>query len=239
MIFHPDGSLLLHHFIRPEYLIALLEKRAFHLTRQDLQPSDPNDGVLPPDCFSNPYIGSFERAHRIDKNFAISQAYANASLRPRTYIMSWTKEPTEQLRQRYGENGGRCEIRASLVTLMAMVGYSGVVPPHQEIQELPGLIADAELKPTRYVDRTRPISVFPSAFATECKDAKQFHSDEEIRIKAVVDTYELDASQMPKLILWNIRRFTGLSVTLAPRISDHDREEISRLCKELSVPISP
>lgn len=237
MILHPDGSLLLHHFIRPEYLIALLEKRAFHLTRQDLQPSDSNDGVLPPDCFSNPYIGSFERAHGIDKDFAISQAHAIASLQPRTYIMSWTKEPSDQLRRQYGENGGRCELRTSLNALAAMIGYVRSVPPDQSVAELPGVLACAQLKATHYTDGSAPISVFPSAFATTHKDASQFSTDAEIRIEAVAETDNFEPAQMPPLILWNIHRFTGLSVTFAPRITVQERERISALCTELSIPV--
>jgi hypothetical protein len=237
MIIHPDGSPLLHHFIRPEHLISLFEKRAFHLTRQDLQASDPNDGILPADCFDNPHIGPFERAHRIDKDFAISQARAIASLRPRTYIISWTKEPSEELRRQYGENGRRCELRASLNALAAMIGYVRSVPPDQSLVELPGVLACAQLKSTRYTDGRNPISVFPSAFATTHKDADKFSIDAEIRIEAIAEADNFEPAQMPPLILWNIHRFADLSVTLASRIAVQERERISALCTELSIPV--
>lgn len=237
MILHPDGSILLHHFIRPEHLVALLEKRAFHLIRQDLQKSDPNDGVLPPDCFSKPHIGPFERSLGIDEAFAISQAHAVASLRFRTYIMSWTKEPSEQLRQQYGENGGRCELRASANVLGSMIGYVANVPPDQHVKEIPDVLACAQLKPARYTDGKTPISVFPSAFATTHKDAGKFTTDAEIRIEAVAETDDIEPTQMPPLILWDIHRFSGLSITLARRIAPQDREMIVALSTELSVPV--
>ncbi len=51
---HADSSPVLTHFIRPEYLITLLQTQTFHLVRLDCQ-SDPADGKLPPANFADPY----------------------------------------------------------------------------------------------------------------------------------------------------------------------------------------
>jgi hypothetical protein len=237
MILSPDGSPLQHHFIRPEFLIALLEKRAFHLIRQDQQKSDRNDGVLPRACFENPFIGPLERSLGIAKDFAIGQAHAITSLRPQTYIMSWTRELSEGNHQRYGEDGKRCRLQVSKLKLSSMIGYIQGFPPKQEVHEVRGVRAHAQLKEPLYTDGTKPIPVFPPYYATVHKNAALFEQEAELRIEAVPEIDRLDPETMPPLILWNIHRFTGLSVTFAPRITVQERERILALCTELSIPV--
>jgi hypothetical protein len=112
MIYHPDGSPMLHHFVRPEHLIELLDRRALHLIRQDKQ-SDPADGVLPAACFDQPFHGSLEQTLGLNPSFLRNQASAIAVLRGRTFIMSWTLTPSGPVRAIYGERGRRCELQIS------------------------------------------------------------------------------------------------------------------------------
>lgn len=112
MNYHPDGPRLLSHFIRPEYLVELLRRRAFCLVRQDLQ-CDPADGVLPAACFESPHVGPLERSLGLSPEFLINQAHAIAGLRNRTFIMCWTCDPAGHMRATYGENGRRCELQTS------------------------------------------------------------------------------------------------------------------------------
>ena len=238
MIYHPDESLMLHHFIRPEHLIALLERRALHLMRQDLQ-SDPTDGILPAACFDRPFLGPVEQMLGLNPSFLQSQASAIAALRPRTFIMSWTLTPSARMRATYGENGQRCELQISTLSLKKLIGYEWLQgnefpPKPKAIAEIAGATATAQLKDPLYTDGARAISVVPSYFATAHK-GEQYAEENEVRIEAVIRPENLPVGSEDKLIRWPIASFTGLGISLPGQIPSATAARISALLAELEI----
>jgi hypothetical protein len=238
MILHPDGSMMLHHFIAAEHLVTMLEKEAFHLIRQDTYP---NDGKLPDECFTKPYRGALERSLGLEDEFLVSQAHAVDSLRHRTFIMSWTHDPSPAMRAMYGKNGLRCEIQASARSVKAMLGYSWPgrheFPPRDQIvSEIPGGTTTAELKLPVYSDGIGAISVVPSTFATGHKTANH-EWEAEARIAASVLPYDLEVLPEHTIIQWKAASFHGLTVALSPTVSAKERACIVQLAAfhEISV----
>lgn len=235
-LYHPDASLLLSHFIRPQYLVDLLRNQAFCLTRQDAQ-SDKNDGVLPAATFTDPYRGPLENSLRLPKSFLQNQAHAVASLRERTFIMCWTCDPAGHMRDTYGEHGQRCELHASQHQLEAMLGYEWNFPPRRRpLPEIPGGVATAELKEAFYTDGTKAVPVVPSAFATAHKDT-QFASEAEFRVEAIVsDGVAIPPAQTK--ILWKVATFSGFAITIGSKVAGAEAQEIAREAKALGIPVA-
>lgn len=229
---------MLHHFIRPEYLVALLERRALHLMRQDRQ-SDLSDGVLPVACFDQPFQGPVEKMLGLKRSFLQSQASAIAALRPRTFIMSWTCAPSAEMRATYGENGLRCELHISTLNLKKLIGYEWLqgneFPPRPTaIAEIAGAITTAQLKEPLYTDGTTAISVVPSYFATAHKD-EQFARENEVRIEAVIHPETVPVGTDDTLIRWPVFSFAGLGISPPERISPAIAARISTLAAELGI----
>jgi len=240
MLYHPDGSRLLSHYIRPEYLVTLLRQRAFCLTRQDLQ-SDKADGVLPAACFESPHVGPLERALGLKPEFLINQAHAVAGLRTRTFIMSWTCDPAGHMRATYGENGRRCELQTSENGLKRMLGYewfpgAEFPPKPRAIPEIPGGRATAELKPALYTGGTKAIPVVPSAGATAHK-AAGFGPEAELRVEAGIDPPELKVDAGTERIGWELATVVGLSIVIGSQVGDTEAAEIARLAAELGIAV--
>jgi hypothetical protein len=220
MILHADGSPMLHHFIRPEYLIALLEVRAFRLGRQDRQ-SDLGDGILPDACFDQPFRGPLEDSLGASDSFLKSQAAGIAALRQQTFIMCWSFDPSSMARSVYGENGERCEIQISETNLKKVLGYEwlkgGEWPPRRRsFSEFGGGKATAQLKEVLYTDGTKAISVVPSYFATAHKRQK-FSEEKEIRIEVVAPMECGIIKQEVAFIQWPLTTFSGLGISVTKR----------------------
>ena len=111
MIFDAKGSVILSHFVRPEYLVEFLKSGVINLIRQDKQPKDPNDGKLPQACFDRPYEGPLERMLGANPAFLANQAKAIDGSRDQRFIQCWTFSPTLSIREAYSESGRRCELR--------------------------------------------------------------------------------------------------------------------------------
>lgn len=236
LIYHPDGSAMLHHFIRPSYLIELLECRAFRLGRQDQQ-SDPADGKLPAASFEDPHIGPLEAAVGANAGFLKSQARALDVLRAQTFIMSWTLNPSGRARDVYGENGARCELTISELNLKLMLGYEFPAgcefpPPRRPIPELGGIKSTAQIKPAFYTDGAKAISVVPAYFATAHK-SDNFAEEEEIRIEVISPIEGGVISPNVCFIKWPIATFSGLSISLTDKTSDADAARIAALVSEV------
>ncbi|MEO6005225.1 MAG: hypothetical protein ABIS43_18875 [Opitutus sp.] len=231
----------LHHFIKPKFLAALLECRAFHLIRQDQQKSDPQDGVLPPANFEAPHHGELEQMLGAQPAFLVSQARAIADDRIRTFIMSWTTDPNDAMRKTYGESGQRCELCSTVLDLKQMLGYEWLqgneFPPRpRAVAEISGAIGAPELKQPHYTDGKRAMPVVPSAFATAHK-ALAFAGESEVRIEAILRPYDLQVRPEEILIRWPARTFAGLSVVLGAKITPEAAERISQLADSLGIPV--
>lgn len=221
MIFHPDGSRLPSHFIKPEYLAIMLRRGAFCLTRQDPQ-SDKDDGVLPAACFKRPYHGQLEQALHLSPEFLSSQAHAVAALRNRTFIMCWTCDPVGHMRQKYGENGLRCELQASEQAIKRMLGYEWLAgcefpPKRRSLPEIPGGGATAELKEPSYTDGTQAISVMPSAFATAHKH-EYYAVEAELRVEAIIAPREVPVGENDHKIAWGVTSFDSMAIVIGSKI---------------------
>jgi|CXWL01.1.fsa_nt_gi hypothetical protein len=239
-LYHPNGSLLLSHFIRPEYLLALLKYKAFCLIRQDCQ-SDPADGVLPPKTFTDPHQGQLEQSLGANADFLVSQAHAVAALRKRTFIMSWTCDPAGHMRETYGEQGRRCELHASGNQLKHILGYewfpgAEFPPKPRPVPEFPGGRTSAELKEAFYTDGTRAVPVIPSAFATAHKGEK-FEVEAEFRIEAIVVPDHVPVPPAQDKILWPMASFAGLTVTIGSKVPDAEAAEIEHVANSLGIPV--
>ncbi|MFZ5495995.1 MAG: hypothetical protein ACOZE5_11770 [Verrucomicrobiota bacterium] len=239
-LYHPDGSLMLSHFIKPAYLISLLCHRAFCLTRQDIQ-SDPADGILPQGCFDQPHLGALELSLGLSPAFLKSQAQAVAGLRERTFVMCWTCDTAGHMRDTYGEHGARCELRTSELQLKRMLGYewfpgAEFPPKPRAIPEIPGGRATAELKEPVYTDGTMAIPVVPSAGATAHKLAK-FASEAELRIEAIVGPDGVPVSPEQDKITWSLAATTGMDIIIGSQVSEPEAAEIERLANALGMPV--
>ena len=242
MTLHPDRSPLLHHFIKPEYLIALLEKRAFHLLRQDKQ-SDVNDGKLPDACFENPYIGPFERAIGANEAFLKNRAVGIEYNRHRRFIMSWTLDPSEKMRMKYGENGKRCEIQSSILNLRRLLGYTcidgAVFPPKcRPCPEILQAKVRVELNEPVYTDGNTPIPVLVSTLASAHKDADKYEYENEIRIQAFIMPPSIQIGPNDILVSWPIATFEGLVIQVGPLISREKRDKITLLASDYGIRIN-
>jgi hypothetical protein len=241
MIYHPDEGPILHHFVRPEHLIELLERRALHLIRQDKQ-SDPGDGVLPTACFDQPFQGPLEQSLGLNASFLRSQATAIAAHRARTFIMSWTLTPSESVRTIYGEHGRRCELRISTLNLKRLIGYEWLQgnefpPKRRPVAEIGGAITTAQLKEVIYTDGRSAIRVVPSYFATAHKDEKQYAEENEVRVEAVIPLENGAVNTDDTLIRWKVTLFDGLRITLTDQIPPAAAARISGLAAELKIPV--
>jgi hypothetical protein len=240
MIYHPDGSVLLHHFIRPDYLVALLECQKIHLKRQDLQ-SDPFDGVLPSGCTEQPFRSPLEDALGLSDLFLKSQAHAIAAMRSRTFIMSWTVSPSEGARAKYGEGGERCEIRASMAALKRMLGYETLsgneFPARKPLPEIFGSKATAQLTEPVYTQGTTSIQVVPSFFATAHKH-RDFANEEEIRIQVTIPHETPLANPAATHILWPLNSIAGLHIQLTDKTPEAAASRMRELAADLCVEIS-
>ena len=238
MIYHSNGSRLLSHFIRPEYLVDLLRRRAFCLVRQDLQ-SDPADGVLPASCFESPHVGPLERSLGLSPEFLINQAHAVAGLRNRTFIMCWTCDPAGHMRANYGENGRRCELQTSENGLKRMLGYERTPdvelwPKRRSVPEILGGRTIAELKDVLYSDGAKPVPVVPSAWATAHK-AATLAAEAELRVEAVIDPPELELDGKVARIGWELMTAADLFIVLGSQVGGEAAEEIAHLAARLGI----
>jgi len=236
---------MLHHFIRPQFLKALLETRAFHLIRQDKQ-SDPDDGKLPAACFADPHIGPLENGLGLKRDFLANQAHALAHLHRRTFIMSWTSEASDHMRQNYGESGSRCELQTSELGLKSMLGYEwlrdqwgGVneFPPRPEkVGEIHGALAHAQLTEPVYTPGTAAIPVIPTYGATAHKHDR-YSVESEIRIEAVVSPESLQLGGHDTLIRWPIKTFDGLRIGIGAKVESQIGSEITALAAKLGISV--
>jgi|GEM_PF-7125732 len=239
MLFHADGSALLSHFIKGEHLVTILTTRAFFLTRLDAQ-SDTADGKLPEQSFANPHVGELERTLDISPKFLVSQANAIAALRPRTFIMCWTHEPDGHMREKYGEDGLRCELRVSIESLKQIVGYEWPggfeFPPRpRAVPELPGGRTTVQLKTPVYTDGSSAIPVVPSFYATAHKD-QRYSVEAEVRLEAIVEPPNLPIDATVSGIRWELAHMAGLSVTIGAKVPLKLAEEICSLTARVGMP---
>jgi len=241
MPFDIEATLILHHFIKPEHLIALMERKAFHLMRQDKQ-SDPRDGKLPDACFENPHKGQLEEILGVKGHFLKNHAMGIDARRSRRFIMSWTRDPSAHMREKYGENGRRCELQASAKHLTEMLEYEWrggceFPPKRRDIAEIPGSFAQAELKKVIYANDGSPVSLVPSYFATMLKDQNCFAQENEIRIEAVIQPDQIEVKETDTLIRWAVVSFRGIKVILGENIALSEKDKIKWLASNLDVPI--
>jgi hypothetical protein len=232
---------MLNHFIKPEYLISLLERRAFHLLRQDCQ-SDPADGLLPASTFDQPFQGSVEEILGLKRSFLQSQARAVAALRTRTFIMSWAISPSASVRARYGERGQRCELQVSTINLKRMIGYEWIredeFPPRSiPIAEVAGAIATAQLKSPHYTGGASAIPVVPSYFATAHKNKQRYSEENEVRIEVVILPENGCLRPSDTLIRWPIASFVGLRILLTEQTPRDAATRLYALAAGLNVPV--
>lgn len=241
MIFHPDGSHLLTHFVRPNHLLTLLKQRAFCLVRVDQQKSDPTDSRLPAACFEQPHQGPLEQSLHLDAEFLKSQAAAIEAGRDRTYIMCWTHNPTPHMEATYGENGARCTIELSEFQLKVLLGYgwtpdAELPPARRPLAGQPHAYLCVQLIVPFYTDGKAAVSVVPSYFALAHKD-EQFAGEAEIRVEGFVGPPERDFADLGYLLPWELPHFNGLTIAIGAKVPEAEALEIEKLAKELSIPV--
>ncbi len=236
MVLHDDGSPYLHRLIAGEYLVMLLERRAFHLKSQNFQKSDPEDGVLPEACFAAPHKGPLERALNVNDDVLTSTALALNEDRMRRYIMCWTHDPSDRWRDAYGDAGTRFELLASRIQLEQMLGYEwkngAYFPPRKQIDELGGAKCDAELKAAVYCSEDTPLPVVanPSATARKVPDLDW---EKEFRIEVT----DLGNHEQKKLIRWPITSFDELIIKSPTSCDESLVGRISIFAKNLGIKV--
>lgn len=240
MLYHSDGSRLLSHFIRPDYVITLLQTHAFCLVRQDAQ-SDPHDGKLPAACFNQPYMGALEHGLNLSPKFLANQAHAIAGLRGRTFIMCWTHDPGGHMRERYGEGGQRCELRVSELGLKRLLGYewlsgSEFPPKRRPIPEIAGGHATAQLTEPIYSDGSEAIPIVPSFGATAHKHT-DYAVEAELRVEAVIEPHDASVSGAQVQIAWALTSLAELTIVLGVKVSEPAATEIGGIAASLGVSV--
>lgn len=231
---------MLHHFIRPDHLMKLLETQSLFLIRQDQQ-NDDLDGRLPARCFTHPHTNDTTKALGLSPEFLISQARAIDSLPSRTFIMSWTHSPTDRMRTEYGENGARCELQASALSLKRLLGYSWsrgceFPPKSRPVKKAPGGETTAELKSPLYTDGTSAVPVVPSAVATGHK-SERLSWEQEIRVSASIWPPHIEVGTL-KIIQWPIESFAGLTISLGSKTETKKEACLRELAANRGVAVS-
>ncbi len=230
MIYSDDGSRVLTNFIPPQFLLALLQARAFHLVRLDQQRGDPDDGKLPPACFDQPYRGAVEDALRIPDRILKSHARTFESDRIRTFIMSWTIDPSEHMQAEYGKHGQRCRLQISESRLKASLGFERkqeceFPPRRRPVPEIRGADTTVELFEANYTTNTEAIPVVPSPFAAAHK-REQYRDEAEIRIQAVLRPHDIPVPPKVTVIRWPILSFAGLGISIGAKVDSDLADKI-------------
>ena len=155
--------------------------------------------------------------------------------------MPWTYAPTEDVREAYNEGGYRCELRASELQLMRILGYflspeARIPPKSRPTPEFPGGRAGAELKEPHYSSGSKAIPVVAAPSATAHKDS-QFLPDAEMRVEAIVTPDHIEIDEAQKVIKWSVDSFAGLTISIGTKTPLGDAEKINQLASKFGIPV--